>query len=221
MGNVNPRTGPSQPASAPATNGSDADTATARFLVHLPAGGAPIALKSAAEVAYWNDVQQQYTSDYGFSRTNDLVLLGAVLSQTIAMYRAQLELADPKRASAAVALIGKASEQIRELEKALGVDKKSREAGGQHTMADYVTRAKRAAHEYGIHISDRVKAYEDLAMELRWRIRVLRNGDDEDRRHHKITEGSIIKYAEQRLAELEEKDKEWAREKGRLFIGQL
>lgn len=190
------------------------------FKVRLPAGGA-MELKDAEEVNVWETSSRRYIEDYGFQKTNDLVLVGALLSQTIAMYRAQLLLADPAKASAAVALIGKASEQIRELEKALGVDKRTREAGGQHTVADYITKLKRAAHAKGIHISERVKAYEDFAMGFRWRLRVLRNGDEEDRRHHGITRDSLLQWAEDELGALEEKDKEWAREKARVFVGNL
>lgn len=192
----------------------------ARLMVSLPAGGT-LELNSPEEVELWENAAKRYIEDYGFVKANDLILLGAILSQTIAMYRAQQQLSDSSKANAAIALIGKASEQIRELEKALGVDKKTREAGGQHTVADYITRLKRAAHVKGVHISDRTKAYEQLAMDMRWKIRVLRNGDDEDRRHHGISEKKIIDELEKRLAELEEKDREWAKDRGRVFVGKL
>lgn len=213
------RTGPTQPTKPPGSR-STARGRHQSLRVELPAGGG-LELNNADEVALWEKASQRYIEDYGFAKANDLVLLGAILSQTIAMYRAQQDLSEPKKANQAVALIGKASEQIRELEKALGVDKKSREQGGQHTIVDYLTRAKRAAHEKGVHISERVKAYEAFAMELRWRIRVLKNGDDEDRRHHAISQKTIIEWAETELAALEARDQEWAREKGRIFVGRL
>ena len=191
-----------------------------QFRVDLPAGGS-LHLNDADEVQLWNESAKRYIDDYGLVKANDLMLLGAILSQGIAMYRAQRELNDPKKAGSAQNTISKASEQIREIEKALGIDKKSREAGGQHTVGNYVQTLKRAAHEKGVHISKRVKAYESLANELRWRIRLLRNGDDEDRGYHGITEESIIKFAEDELAKLEAEDKRWAREKGRIFVGRL
>lgn len=169
----------------------------------------------------WDSTHKRYIADYHLTKANDLILLGAILSQALIMYRAQVDLSDPKKAQPAQAKIQKTAEEIRSLEKALGIDKKTREAGGQHTVLDYITRAKRAAHEKGVHISDRVKAYEALAMEARWKIRLLRNGDDEDRRHHGITEKAIINWLEGELADLEEKDKKWAREKGRIFVGRL
>src|SRR5438067_2420074 len=131
-----------------------------QFEVDLPAGGR-LELQNAEEVRYWEDSAKRYVQDYGLIKANDLVLLGAILAQGIAMRRAMDDLNDPKRATSAVTTIGKASEQIRELEKALGIDKKTREAGGRHTVEDYVTTLKRAAHERGVHISKRVKAYEE------------------------------------------------------------
>lgn len=190
------------------------------YRVDLPAGGS-LELDSPDEVQLWNTSAKRFIDDYGLSKTNDLVLLGAILSQQLAMYRAQRALNEPKQAASAQNTIKKAAEEIRELEKALGIDKKSREAGGKHDMAAYVTTLKRAAHEKGVHVTARVKAYEHLAMELRWRVRLLRNGDAEDRAYHGISERGIIDWLEQQLAELEEKDKQWAKDKGRLFLGRL
>lgn len=171
----------------------------------------------------WDETMDNYLQDYGLTKTNDKILLGAILSQNLIMFRAQNQLADPKPqiVNAAQGRIQKAAEEIRDLEKALGIDKKSREAGGQHTVQDYVTRLKRAAHAMGIHIHARVIAYEAVMMEARWKIRVLRNGDDEDRRHHAISKDSIIDWLEGELDQLEEQDKEWAKDKGRIFVGTL
>lgn len=188
--------------------------------VDLPAGGR-LTLKNADEVTLWEESARRYITDYGISKTNDLVLLGAILSQNIAMYRAQLDLGDPKKANAAVTLIGKTSEQIRELEKALGIDKKTREQGGQHTVADYVTRLKRAGNAKGVRIAERVKAFEAFNMELRWKLRLLENGDDEDRAYHNLSPESICAWARNELAKLEEADKQWAMQKGKIFVGRL
>lgn len=192
-----------------------------QFEVDLPVGGARLSLKTADEVSLWTDMHQRYLTDYGLSKANDLILLGAILSQNVAMFRAQLDLGDPKKAPAAITMIGKAAEQIRDLEKALGIDKKTREAGGQHTVADYVTRLKRAAHEKGVHISERVKRYEAFAMECRWKLRLLRNGDEEDRAYHNLSEKAIIEWMEQELAKIEEADKKWSKDVGKVFVGKL
>jgi hypothetical protein len=191
-----------------------------QFEVELPGGGT-LELKDADEVQLWNTTGDKYVRDYAITKQNDLVLLGAILSQNLAMYRAQRDLIDPKKAGPAQNIIIKAASEIRELEKALGIDKKTREQGGQHTVANYLTLLKKAAHEKGIHIAERTEAFEDFAMELRWRIRLLRNGDEEDRRYHGVSEREICDWAEQKLAELEEVDKKWAHQKGRVFVGRI
>lgn len=216
-----PRSTPKPPARPrkPAAQ-TDAPPTKGEHEVDLPAGGR-LKLKNAEEVQAWEQSAKRYIDDYGLSKANDLMLLGAILSQGIAMFRAQQDLADDKKAMVAQGIIIKAATEIRDLEKALGIDKKSREAGGQHTVTDYITRLKRAAHAKGVHLSERLKSYEKFNMELRWKIRLLRNGDDEDRRHHGITTESIIAWAEQELAKLEEKDKTWAHQEGKVFAGRL
>lgn len=195
-------------------------TTKGRFEVQLPAGG-KITLNDADEVLLWDEAARRYIQDYGLAKANDLVLLGAILSQSVAMYRAQQALNDPKKASNAIIQIGKCSEHIRELEKSLGIDKKTREQGGQHTTADFVTTLKRAAHAKGIRIADRVKDMEAFFNELKWKIRLLENGDDEDRAQHGLTPQSVLEWASRELGKLEEKEKEWAHTQGKVFVGRL
>lgn len=199
-------------------------TAPARgqFEVDLPAGGR-FRLQSADEVQMWEESAKAYINDYGLSKANDLMLLGAILSQGIAMFRAQQDLADPKKAGTAVKTIGQASEQIRELEKSLGIDKKSREAGGQHTIADYVARIKLAAHTKGVRIAERTLAFEGFVMELRWKLRVLEEADAEDKRYMLGSDpvGAVIAWATAEVKKLEEAEKKWADQKGKVFVGRV
>lgn len=193
---------------------------TAAFEVDLPGGGR-LELLSADEVVMWQESAKRYIADYRLSKVNDLVLLGAILTQILVLYRSQKQLVNPKEAATAQAMITKAAEEIRRGEKALGIDKATREKGGQHTVADYIARLKRAGYEKGVHISKRVIEYEKVAMEARWKIRLLRNGDAEDRAYHRLTDKSIIDWLEIELAKLEEADKKWAKEKGAVFVGKL
>lgn len=213
----------------------------AAYKVQLPQGG-ELVLKTPEEVEMWDRTGKAYIKEYRLSKTNDLILLGAILSQNLTMFRAQQRLngmrpevdqagvptgryiqeeVDSKTLAASQGAITKASEEIRALEKALGIDKKTREAGGAYNVADYLTTLKKAAHEMGVHISERFKFYEDVMMEARWRIRLLRNGDPEDRQHHDVSEAKIIAWLEDRLAEAEQHDKEFAASKGHLYLGKL
>ena len=209
--------------------------------VDLPAGG-KLHLQTAEEAEMWDRTAQKYRQDYALSKTNDLVLLGAILTQNLSMFRAQQAIngmeaeLDPtgvptgryKRVKvkvndqeAAQRIILKAAGEIRELEKALGIDKKTRDAGGADSLAAYIGSLKVAGRQLGVHITKRTKAYEEFCMELRWRLRVLHNGDAEDKAHHDISEKSICDFATTRLAELEEIDKKFAAERGKTFAGKL
>lgn len=214
-----PDTGPEGRIPRPA----DTEPAAARptsFEVNLPGGGS-LNLNTSDEVVMWNETRDRYIKDFKVQKQNDLMQLGSILSLALMQYRAQRELADPKKAAGAVAMIEKCAEGIRKGEKALGIDRATREKGGTHNVHDYLTNLKKAAYMKGVHLSDRVKAYEAMAMDVRWKIRLLRNGDAEDKAYHGISETSIVAGLEKELARLEELDKVWARERGAIWVGKL
>lgn len=209
--------------------------------VDLPAGG-QLQLQTSEEVDLWRESMSKYIDDYHLTKNNDLVLLGVILQQQIVVYRAQRKIngmepeldenniptgnykmisAEADEIQAAMKTLMNASDQIQKIEKSLGIDKVTREAGGQQTVASYVQTLKRAAHERGIHISKRVLAYEKFVMELRMRLRILNNADAEDRAYHDITPEKILGWATDQLTELEEVDRKFARERGRVFVGKL
>lgn len=216
-------------------------TAGNKYEVDLPAGGA-LALHSAEEQDLWETTKDNYQREYNFTKPNDLVLLGSILTQQLLMFRQaqrlngmipQLDAAGipkgtykyeelkPSEAKACQTMISQASSEIRDLEKSLGIDKKTRESGGMHTLAGYLENLKLSANQYGAHISKRVIAYEQFAMDLRWRLRLLRNGDEEDKAYHGISEAKLIEWAEGELAGLEEVDRTYAKDRGRLWLGKL
>jgi hypothetical protein len=218
-----------------------AEPQTEGFIVHLPAGG-QLHLQSAEEVSMWETAEQNYRRDYALDKANDLVLLGAILSQQLALFRAQQEVngmkpefdaqslptgkykrvaLKPTELKAAQDVVIRASKEIRELESTLGIDKKTRDAGGKETVADYLKELKLAGGQFGIHISERVLAYEEFCMALRTKLRILANGDEEDKAYEGVSEASVLEWARGELARLEEVDKTFAKEKGKVFVGRL
>lgn len=211
------------------------------FKVELPSGGA-MHLQSAEEVELWEKSHERYVDDYHLSKMNDLVLVGAILQQQVTLYRAQCALngiepeldqanvptgryvqrkLDADETDKYLKMLNTAAGEIQKIEKALGIDKVSREAGGAVTVENYLRTLKRAAHERGIHIASRTIAFESFCMELRMKLRILANADAEDRAYHDITPEKILDWAREKLAELEEVDKKFGREKGKLYVGQL
>jgi hypothetical protein len=214
---------------------------TFNFQVELPAGG-KLYMLSAEEVELWQTSATRYTEDYHLVNTNDLHVLGAILQQQVLAYRAQFlvngmvaqvdangvptgQYAQTKQSAddmkTAQKMLTEATDQIAKLEKVLGIDKASREAGGQVSVQTYVRTLKRAAHERGIHISKRVEAYEAFVQDLTWRLRVLRNADPEDRAYHDITPDKICEWAEKEVLSLAEVDRKFAAERGALYVGKL
>lgn len=209
--------------------------------VTLPAGGV-LHLQSAEEVELFQTAHRRYIEDYHLTKTNDLHLLGIILQQQILAFRAQRKLngmepeldtnrvptgryvkaeldADEYRAYSELLL--KASGEIQKIEKALGIDKVSREAGGAVSIENYLRTLKSAAHERGIHISKRILAYEAFVNDLRTRLRILANADAEDRAYHDITPEKILQWADEQLKSLEQVDQTFAKEKGRVYVGKL
>jgi hypothetical protein len=80
---------------------------------------------------------------------------------------------------------------------------------------------KLAANAYGVHISKRTKEYEAFAMALRTKLRILANADAEDKAYEEISEEKVLEWARQQLAHLEQVDKDFANEKGKLVVGKL
>lgn len=211
------------------------------FEVELPSGG-KMYLQSAEEVDLWENSHKRYIEDYHLSKLNDLVLVGAILQQQVTLYRAQCSLngiepeldagnvptgryvqrkLDADETDKYLKMLNTASGEIQKIEKALGIDKVSREAGGTVSVENYLRTLKRAAHERGIHILDRVKFIEGFAMELRMKLRILNNADAEDRAYHDITPEKILEWATEQLDEMDRLDQEFGRTKGKLYIGKL
>lgn len=212
-----------------------------QFEVDRPGGG-KLTLIGQDEVEVWDQLRDRYIRDYALTKANDLALLGAILSQHLAMFRAERRLngMEPEldhggvptgrykheppsgaEIGAAQKSITSASKEVRELESSLGIDKKTREAGGQHTVGDYVSKLKKAAHQMGVHVSQRVLEYEKFCMELKWKVRVNENADDEDKAYEDISSEKILEWVSKELARLEEVDKKFAKEKGKVYVGQL
>jgi len=189
-----------------------------RHEVERPAGGV-VYLATAAEAEMYERSRDALIEEYGFHRRNDLVNLGGLLMQEVAMYRAETDLQDETKAPAAQSRLLKAGEELARYEKALGIDKKTRDAGGVHTVDAWLANLKRMGREHGIHIADRQKWLERFVMELSWKVRLLKNGDAEDRAHEGLTEQSVIDWCEQQIEEFHANEKKWAHEVGKVFVG--
>jgi hypothetical protein len=208
--------------------------------VEMPGGGGMMWLTSEAEVDRWNTLEHQYRDQYDLRKVNDLTNLGTLLVQQINLYRAQMALSGrvpevddeglptgkmlskvlkPAEVKNYQEQVTSASKEIREIEKTMGIDKKSRDSSGDESLRSWLISMKERAHRYGLHVSTRVKKYEEFAMELRWRVRLNEVGDAEDKMYEDCTTEGIVKWAREQLAELEEVDQKFAQDEGALVLG--
>lgn len=205
-------------------------------------GGGEIHLQSKSELDRWTTLDSKYREEYRLSKGNDLAMLDVILQTHMLLYRAQNALngmepvldkddlptgrytyhqPKPVEVERAQKSMVEASKEIRALEKVLGIDRSSREAQGGQTLDSYLTNLKGAANEYGIHVSNRFKAYEQFTADLRWRLRLNENGDEEDRRYHQCDDKDILRWCREELEKLEKIDQEFAHEKQKLWLGRL
>lgn len=211
------------------------------YEVELPAGGR-MHLQTPDEVQFWEESLAKYLDEYTFAKQNDLMTLGLLLQQQVILFRLQTQIngmepqldaggvptgayrrieLDAGEVATVQKTITATSSEMRSLEKALGIDKATREQGGSHTLDSYLKTLKRAAHLRGIHIAERTIEYEKVINELRVRLRLLYNGDAEDRKYHGITPKTVLDWLNEECARLEVVDKEFNKQKGSVFIGQL
>lgn len=211
------------------------------FKVEAPAGGS-VLLQSQEEVDLYSEMAEHYKRDYRLVRQSELVLLGAVLMQAMILYRCQQDLSGvkeifdtngvgtgayrkldlkPAERQSIQKMMSEATKEIRANEIALGIDKKSRDAGSQESVANYIATLKRAAHRMGVHINQRVLMYEMFVKELGWRVRLNENGDAEDKKYHDISPEKICAWIKNEIAQMEEFDKEFAKSQRKLFGGKL
>lgn len=209
------------------------------FDVELPAGG-KLPLQTIQEVEVFEDAREAYLRDFQISHHSDKLAIGSLLLMHLEIFRNQqrlngmeaevdansvptgrykkVEVKGQDRASALTVLI-KARESVAETEKSLGIDKRTRDQGGQYDIATYIGGAKQAAREYGVHLSKRYMAYVTFVMALRTQHRMLRQLDSEDLAEMRLTPESLLDWIWNELVKLEEVDKKFAHEKGKLIAG--
>jgi hypothetical protein len=210
------------------------------FKVEMPGGGGYLHLQSNEECDRFNTLSQQYQQQYSLRKVNDLTNLSTLLVQHVNLYRAQQAMTGrqpavdddglptgkyemrqlkPAEIRAFQGQITDASKEIRTIETTMGVDRKSRDAQGDESVQAWLTAMKAKAVRYGLHVSTRVKKYEEFAMELRWRIRLEQNGDAEDKHYEQCSPEEIVKWARVELEKLEKVDRDFANEEGKIAIG--
>jgi len=153
-----------------------------------PAGGTFIVL-TPDEQRFFEDLCDKYTRDYAFQNVSDLadlerVVQGEVLSQR---YNRYLSVGDDywgdpistKEFSDAVKTV---SGELRQLKKALGIDRTSRRMDSTESLSDYVGKLLERAREFGVMRNEQSTKVLTIFHELRALITLHDNCTEEERR---------------------------------------
>jgi len=205
----------------------------------LPHGGT-ITLQNPEEVIYFRELKKTYEDEYGSllikpndrNRLSQLIgfeLLAQRMTQrmmgAVNLYDADgnitgIEKIDPVEMANISIMLPKIQDEIRKLESALKIDKRTREGSGEGDVRNYMETLKKAAIQYKVHLSKRYTSFDEFVNELRWRMRVYANPDMEDRAYHNLdTPEKLHEWINKELTELEEVDKLFATDKQALWVG--
>ena len=207
----------------------------------LPHGGT-VTLQNPEEVAYFRELRKTYESEYAtlLLKPNDRNRLSQLIGFELISHRLTqrmmgaintydndgnitgIEKIDPVEMANISVALPKVHDEIRKLEGALKIDKRTREGSGEGDIRNYMETLKKAAIQYKVHLSKRYTAFDEFVNELRWRMRVFTTADSEDRAYHGIdTVEKLHEWIEKSLLELDEVDKEFAINKQSLWLGKV
>jgi hypothetical protein len=211
------------------------------FEVELPGGG-KLQLATIDEVELFETSRDKYLHDYRITAQSDRLAIGNALLMHLENFRAQQRIngmepeLDPagvptgryvkakvssQDRTAALNVLLKTSQEIREIEKSMGIDKKTRDQGGQYDVATYISAMKSGAREFGIHLSRRYKEYDRVCMEARVKLRMLENLDPEDLASENLSTDTFCDWMRGQLQVLEAADVKFAHEKGKMIVGRV
>lgn len=212
------------------------DAVIGQYPVTLPGGGT-IILGTPAEEDYLKEQISRLQAEYGFTKPNDLSRLSQLAVSELEAWRLMQRMSgriprydgngrlcgyteiEFSERSEIPDMLTKLQKEIRYLETALKIDRKTREGDGDGDIREYMGGLKAAAIHYGVHLSERYKAYDNFVNEMRWRLRVLENPDKDDRKYHQLEKpGDLVKWAKDELDKLHEVDKEFAANKQSLWM---
>lgn len=207
----------------------------------LPHGGT-INLQNPEEVSYFRELMKEYKTEYAslMNKPNDRNRLSQLITFELIAHRYTqrmmgtvnvydqmgnvkgVEKIDPVEMNLISQNLPKVQDEIRKLESALKIDKRTREGSGEGDIRNYMENLKKAAINYKVHLSKRYVAYDNFVNELRWRMRVIHNADNEDRAYHNLdTPEKLQDWIDEQLNELDSVDKAFGKDKQSLWVGKI
>lgn len=168
------------------------------------------------EKDYFEDVSARYVSDNRFSNTSDLQDLDRILMMETMVYRWGRWLAlesdyynneiDPEKLNKA---IKEFSMEIRQLKKAVGLDRVSRDKDKGESIAAYIENLRRRAQEFGIMRNESAVKAITLFHDLISLVTLADNCTEQERKENHVEDADIVQWVRDVTPEFTDIDKEF------------
>lgn len=181
-----------------------------------------------SERDYYHDMAGRYLNDNKFGNISDLQDLDRVLMMELMIYRWGRWISsecdywgqeiDPERLNKG---IKEFSTEVRQLKKAVGIDKPSRDRDKGESFATYVEDLRRRAKEFGVLRNEQAVAAITLFQELIALVQWHDNCTDEEKRENDIEAHDIIEWVRQVKPEFTEIDRKFRESSQKYWISDM
>lgn len=174
--------------------------------------GATIYLLNDHEARFYQKTAGKYEEDYKFKNISDLRDLDRLLELETMCHRLSVWTLKNSTYDGGVipGYINKElrdfSKEVRELKSALGIDKRTREAGQGETIADKWAFVCEKAREFGYHRNEQVIEAYNILNELRAKITLHDNSTDSERNKFDSNIEDILAWLREKFEEFDEID---------------
>lgn len=165
-----------------------------------PAGGKFTVLTHAEEVSF-KELCTRYTADNHFTNVSDLQDLERIIHMEVIHLRYSNWLSTESdyygegiNVKDATSLLKEFSGELRQLKKAIGIDRTSRQKDQGESVSDYLDDLRERAAEFGVHRENQLTSALTLFNELAGLVNLHDNCLPDERKKLKCTEGDIMRW---------------------------
>lgn len=202
------------------------DYGVTMYPVVTPSGG-DLSLLTSEEADWYCDRRDQYMAQNKFTNQSDLADLDRVLLMETMINRWSTWMSrgfDYMQARVDERQIQKSisdySKELRQVKKALGIDKATRDKDKQDSVGDYIETLLRRAREFGVHRNQQYEKAVTLIYEVKAMVRMYDKCDEEERNELDLSPESIMEWIRTNMVEewdeideaFRENQKAWIRE---------
>lgn len=202
------------------------DYGVTMYPVVTPSGG-DLSLLTSEEADWYCERRDQYMKQNKFTNQSDLADLDRVLLMETMINRWSTWMSrgfDYMQARVDERQVQKSisdySKELRQVKKALGIDKATRDKDKQDSVGDFIENLLRRAKEFGVHRNQQYEKAVTLIYEVKAMVRMHDKCDEEERKELDLSPESIMEWIRTNMVEewdeideaFRENQKTWIRE---------